>query len=72
MRTIVSQRATEVMEREGDALVSDDGDLAARDVEAFLFRLRKECPLVLRELRVVNERVGGVVVLGCMMSLREE
>ncbi len=43
--------------------------LAAGDIEALLLRLGKERPLVLRELRVVNEGIRSVVVLGRMVSL---
>ena len=58
-------------EQTEDVLV-EESDLAARDVEAFLLGLRKEGALVLRELRVVDEGVGGVVVLGGMIALRRD
>ena len=34
--------------------------------------LREECSFILGELRVVDERVGRIVVLGGMMSLFEQ
>ena len=54
---------------EWDVLV-EESHLTARDIEALLLGLCEEGTLVLCELGVVDERVGGVVVLGSMIPLQ--
>lgn len=46
-----------------DSLVGEESDLTARDVETLLLRLREEGTFIHSELRIVNERVTGVVIL---------
>ena len=43
-------------------------DLPARDIEALLLRLREKRSFILRELRVVDEGVGGVIVFRRIIS----
>lgn len=54
---------------ESYALVGEQGDLAARDIEALLLGLGEEGALIDGELGIVDERVGGVVVFLCGVLL---
>lgn len=54
---------------ESYALVGEQGDLAARDIEALLLGLGEEGAFIHRELGIVDERIGGVVVLLCGVLL---